>query len=350
MRKVLTVKPSLWLLVVLWLVAGLHPAELRVYRDAGHDTRTLQGDWRRHYGAMFGAGFQQRITEVSAQWKLSLTTWRTCPQAVSNHCFLFRVDQSAGAASSEFRLANETAQVDAITIISPSRAAILGRAMHNMYVVTPILLPSGLQLDRIICYWPALSPKRRFVAYLKFFPAHPGYEYSPSAEYLIYDLTAQAEDNRTPPNRARPLQPYDAGWPLYPGGLKNTPGDNMFEGHDVPVHWMTSEGFFWLDESDTLAFADRWQGVCRLVVADVSNGIQQPKVSAYPIDIARVVDLPGCKSKVAPSDFEGWSKDSTSLISVTNILGSPEKSHSLRVSFSPHPCLATTTLNVRLSR
>jgi hypothetical protein len=220
--------------------------------------------------------------------------------------------------------------------------------MHNMYVITLVLLPSGTQVDRFLCYWPALSPDRHFVAYEKFSPAHPGYDYSPSSEYLVYDLTASAEENRTPPNRRGPLQPYDVGWPLYPEGVKNRPGDNMFEGHDVPVHWLASEGLFWLGKSDTVAFVDRWQGVNSLVVADMSAGVQHPRVRAYPIDTAALVDLPACKTKVAPSDFEAWSENPATLIQVTEIGISPENPHALRLQLSPKACLGTSHSDIRV--
>ncbi|MGD0922086.1 MAG: hypothetical protein ABSA70_10015 [Terriglobia bacterium] len=246
-------------------------------------------------------------------------------------------------------MANQTAQVDALSIVSHTRLAILGRPLPNMAIVTLVDLPSGKEIDRIVCGGPSLSPDRRFFVYVKFVPAHAGYEWSPSAEYLVYDLTASPEDNRTPPNRARQLQPYDVGWPIYPEGVENIPGDNMFEGHDVPVHWMVSP-FVWFGRSHTVAFVDRWQGFIRLVVADLGAGIQQPRVSVYPIDIAKVLNLPGCQSKVAPSDFEAWSKDPTSLITVASIQASSEKPDSLRLSLSPHPCLAMTTVEVRLSR
>jgi hypothetical protein len=122
----------------------------------------------------------------------------------------------------------------------------------------------------------------------------------------------------------------------------------MFEGHDVPVHWMTSDGFFWLDQLDAVAFVDRWQGVSSLVVADVSGGIQRPRVHAYPIDAARVVDLPGCKSKVAPSDFEAWSKEPSVLIHVTDIQVSSQNPRFVRLKFSPHACLDTDHLDIRV--
>jgi hypothetical protein len=295
----------------------------------------------------FRPDMQGKLSAQSERWEVSLTGWKECPEALSDECFFFRVEEKLDHRVTTFRLANQTAQVDALNIVAASRLAILGRALPNLAIVSVADLPSGKEIDRIVCVGPSLSPDRRFFVYLKFVPAHPGYEWSPSAEYLIYDLTASAQDNRTPGDRGRPLEPYDVGWPLYPEGVKNTPGDNMFEGHDLPVHLMTSL-FYWLGKPDTVAFVDCWQGVNSLVVADVSEGIQHPRVSVYPIDTAAVVNLPACKSKVAPSDFERWSENPATLIRVADIGVSPEDPHALRLHFSPHPCLGTTHLDIRV--
>ena len=83
-------------------------------------------------------------------------------------------------------------------------------------------------------------------------------------------------------------------------------------------------------------------------MADLSGGIQQPKVSVYLLNIAGVVDLPGCKERVAPSDFEGWSKDPATLIEVKEIQVPPESKGVLRLHLSPHPCLRTDVLDVRV--
>jgi hypothetical protein len=291
---------------------------------------------------------QRKLSAASDRWAVSLTGWKACPEALSNWCYFFRIEDRLHHTVTEFRLANQTAQVDAISIVSVTRVAILGRALPTLAIVTVVDLLSRKEIDRIVCAGPSLSPDRRFFVYLKFVPAHPGYEWSPSAEYLVYDLAASAEDNRTLPNRSRPLEPYDVGWPLYPEGVKNLPGDNMFEGHSVPTHEMSSDWFFWLSRQDTVAFVDRWQGVNSLVVADVSEGVQHPRVSVYPIDASAAVDMPACKSKVAPSDFKAWSESPATLIQVTDIRVSPEDPHALRLQFSPQPCLGTGHLDIHV--
>jgi hypothetical protein len=320
----------------------------RAFPQTKPGQETPQDPWQAAPSA-FRPDLQRKLSARSDLWEVSLTGWKACPEASSNWCYFFRIEDKLDHKVAAFRLANQTAQVDALSIVGRARLAILGRPLPNMAIVTLVDLPSGKEIDRIVCGGPSLSPDRRFFVYVKFVPAHPGYEWSPSAEYLVYDLSASPEDNRTPPNRARPLEPYDVGWPLYPEGMKNTPGDNIFEGHDVPVHWMVSP-FVWFGKSDRLAFVDRWQGVIRLVVGDLRAGIQHPKVNVYPIETVGLLDLPGCKDKVAPSDFEGWSKDPSTLINITSIEVPADKPWFLRLQLAPQPCLAKTGLDVPLSR
>ena len=291
---------------------------------------------------------QRKLSAQSEVWDVSLTTQTGCPPEVSAlRCYRFAMKNRVTQEVTTFRLGNETSQVDALTIVRPDRLAILGRT-PELSIVTVLALPSGREVDRIICSGASLSPDRRYFAYLKFVPAYPGYEWSPSAEYLVYDLTASPEANRTPANPSRPTEPYDVGWPLYPEGAKNVSGDNMYEGHDVPVHWMSSEGFFWLNQSDIVAFVDRWEGTNSLVVADLSGGIERHKVSTYPLKTSGVVDLPACKDKVAASDLEAWSKDPGGLIHVSDIRISLDGPHILRLGLSPHPCIGATQLDVRI--
>jgi hypothetical protein len=267
----------------------------------------------------------------------------TCP---AQRAFLFEVKRRAKGTASEFRIANDTAQIDQVYAVNNERAAIVGRIQSSTTIVNLVDVNTGKLLDEFWCFDPSVSPDGRFVAYGKVFPLHfvPGVSY----EYLVYDLTAVPEHNRTPTNKGRTANRVDVGWPVYPVGLSNGSDDNILSDQAL-AHFISSDGFFWLDKSDTVAFVDRWQGANRLVVADVSVGIQQPRVSVYPIETAAVVDLPACKSKVAPSDFEALSKDPSTLITVTSIETLPEIPHSLRLSLSPHPCLATTMLDVRVS-
>ena len=151
----------------------------------------------------FRPDLQAKMSAQSDRWLVLLTTWEhPCPDALSNECFFFEIQNKLTHDKLTFRLANQTAQVDALNIVNASRLAILGRPLPNLSIVTIIDLPSGKEVDHFVGESPALSEHKWFVAYLKFVPAHPGYEWSPSAEYLVYDLTISPEYNRTPSNRA----------------------------------------------------------------------------------------------------------------------------------------------------
>ena len=327
------------LIIALWVVVPGSPSAQTTPAGESPDS------WQAAVRSPFQPQSQRKLSTRSGLWQVSLTGWSRCPASiVAFQCYSFRAEQLATHSVTTFLLANETVQVDAVSIAGSSRTAILGRALPNLAIITLVDLPTGKELDRVICEWPSLSPNRRFVAYLKFVPAHPGYEWSPSAEYLVYDLTAPPQDNRTLSNRARPLDPYDVGWPLYPEGAKNISGDNLFEGHDVPAHWMISP-FYWFTNSEVVAFVDRWQGADSLVLADIKAGIDSPKVRLHPLNTAGVVDLPGCRDRVAPSDFEAWSRDPATLINVEEIQLSPGKPSLLRLRLTPNPCLRTDVLD-----
>lgn len=301
--------------------------------------------WQAAASRAYRHGQQTALSADRDGWSVSLTGSWECAEAASNRCYSFGIEAKTDHSARTFHLANETAQVDAITIVNRQRFAILGRT-PDLSIVTVVDLSSARQVDRIICSGASLSPDSRYFVYGKFVPAHSGYGWSPSAEYLAYDLDASPEENRTPPNRHRPLEAYDAGWPIYPPGLKNTPGDNMLEGSDVPAHWAVSL-FVWRDETDTVALADRWQGAIRLVLADFAEGVPRPTVRTYGIDPGALVDLAGCRGRVASSDSAAWSKDPSTLLRVTKI--GPWNSNSLRLTFAPHPCLANTVLDVALN-
>lgn len=275
---------------------------------------------RSAHGSLFGAKFQRRLAADSADWRVVLERWQSCPaNSAGGECFYFRVEDKLRRTTSELLLANETGQVDTISFVGDSRAAVLGRVTPNLSIVSVVDLHGSRLVDHYICWWPIISPANRFVAYVKWFPAHIGYNYSLTNEYLAYDLRASPEANRTPVNTRKPVNPYDVGWPLYPPGLSNTPGDNVLYAHNRPVHTLGSEGLFWLNRGDTVAFVDHWQGVDSLVLADLSGGVRHPTVMVEPLETSSVVDLSACKSKIAPSDFEKLSGDPARLIDVTDI-------------------------------
>ena len=222
-------------------------------------------------------------------------------------------------------------------IVNGSKAAVIGRMQAAVSVVNVIDLSSAKLSDSFWCMRPSVSDDNRFVAYVKVFPLHfvPGVSY----EYLVYDLTATPEENRTPPNKGRMPDTYDVGWPVYPEGLLNTPGDNILKDESL-AHLMSSDGLFWLANTRTFGFTDRWRGVQRLVVASVPSGISHPRVTVKPLVKLGIVDVEKCK---------GISENAFQVSQIRVVKDRPEY---LRLSFrSTNPyCIRRDTLDVALGK
>jgi hypothetical protein len=307
--------------------------------------RGTSAAWRTARQSMFGAPYQQHVVASSHGWRISLLRWGPCRRAISGRCFFFVAGRMADHKIFRFRVANFTSQVDVITVVGGGEAAILGRVSANLFVITLVALPSGRQVDMFVGYWPAISPSLRYIAYVKWFPEHMGYGYTMTSEYLAYDVALPPSENR--PRGVRRGDYYRVGWPLYPPGAANSPGDTVLIGQDVPAHVMVSDGFFWLGKN-AVAFVDRWRDVNSLVVGDLSVGIRHPRITVRRIETSRVVNFASCAGKVAPSDLERWRKGPGSLIHVQKIRSSPGKPGWVRLILGPQPCLSATTLDLPL--
>jgi hypothetical protein len=229
-----------------------------------------------------------------------------------------------------------------VVLVKPSKALVLGRAGHSFWLANVVELPSGKIVDHFTPFRPVVSPGNRFLAYLKDFPPRPG-PVTISHEYIVYDLSRSADDNRP---RFKPGITYDAGWPVYPPGAKNARGENVLP-EGSPTHSLTSASLFWLD-NDTLAFTDYFQGQNLLVVVNLRRGVSDASVRTLSLDPDQLVDLDQCKKSTAPSDFEVWSKEPAGLISVEQINRVSGKPGMACLYFVPSPCLRQSHLMVKL--
>lgn len=340
------------LIILLGFGMVLTPGPCALNAAPGNDGRGLPNSPQhppvRTYATVFNPASQKKVSSESPLWSISLKKFEPCSGCQSGESFTFDVRKKDTGVVSQFTIVNETAQVDEIHVVNSARVAIIGRALPNTSVVNVVELRSGKILDRFLCGWPSVSPDGRLVAYIKFFPSHMGYGYSMSDEYLVYDLSAMREDNRVGFNKGNPEDTTNVGLPIYPNGSLNTVNDNIISGVYSNVHTISSDGFFWLDGKDTVAFVDQWEGVNRLVVANIENGVQKRVVDVYPIKTLTLVDLPACEGKIAHSDLERWSKNPGAIVHITDILISPENSRNLRLYLSQQPCLTSTTLDIPL--
>lgn len=299
------------------------------------------------YMSFYGA--QQAVQGEFGGWRIRLAEWQPLEWPPRRFKFLARNGKAGGTlqftlgawdGNSKSLQANQVVEIDPL---NDSRALILGLAAAGASVADIVDLPSGVVVDRFNCFDPIISPNHHFLAYVKSFPGHPGPD-SVSDEYLAYDLTRTAGYNRP---HFQPNLTYDAGWPVYPPGSTNAAGENLVPGLDAPAHRHSSTGFFWLDDQ-RLAFTDFFDGQNRLVVANLSNGIQKPDIKTLRLDASGIVDLEKCRGVVAPSDFARWSKDPGGLIRVSGITPVPGQSGTVQLGLVPGPCLTQSELTVTI--
>jgi len=285
-----------------------------------------------------------QVSADSGRWAVSLRAAEACRNCPSGVAFVFEARDKLTAQVTRFRLANETSRIDEVRIVGPGGVVVVGRFQRSS-VVTIVGLPGGHTLDTFLCGEPVFSPDDRLLAFLKWAPAHFPPDVGASEEYLAYDLTRNADYNRA--NLKAGVR-YDAGWAVYPPGATNAEFDNILRGSAVAGAHAIVSPLAWLDGRDTFAFVDRCRGVNRLILADVREGVRHPRVRAFPLDASQLVDLPSCKTRVAPSDFEKWSEEPGSLVLVDHMEIPDGERDVLRLRFSPQPCLARATLDIPL--
>ncbi|MGH9451733.1 MAG: hypothetical protein ACRD11_14545 [Terriglobia bacterium] len=295
------------------------------------------------YQTPFVPFHQGKVSAGSSAWAVSLKSYEKCNNCPSGMRYVFAARDLRTGATSDFQIASLIDQIDAIYLPpGVDRVAILGREGSMLSAVFVVGLPGGRTLDTFSAVWPSASPDHRFIAYRKWFPAHPPAQVSVSDEYLLYDLTKSPAFNR--PNGAAGLRD-DVGWPVYPQGAKNaSPLENLVP-RGTPAHSMASNGFFWLGE-ETLAFVDRWHGVDSLVLIGLKGGIHKPTARSIPLDVSQVIDMSLCRKDVSPSDMERWTEHPGNLIYVTCIQRPPKVKTHLRLRLAPGPCLRSLVLDL----
>jgi hypothetical protein len=123
-------------------------------------------------------------------------------------------------------------------------------------------------------HWLIMRPYRHFRS-----------ERSDSEEYLLYDLTADAEKNRM-----KGLTPFTQGLkgrPVYP-----VPHDGVpFEFEDHPpelTHTFRSNTFYWAPDSSAVAFADSVMDKLSIVVVQVEP--KGPSTLVLPVDVSGICE------------------------------------------------------------
>jgi len=173
-------------------------------------------------------------------------------------------------------------------------------------------------MDAFSGFEPVMSPDRRWVVYRKFYPRH--HDASISEEYLIYDLTKTAAQNRPP--EISLTNSGNVGRPIFPPGRTNLLWDN----YDLPddrMHRAGSLSFYWSADSQLVMFGDLLQDHFAVIAVTIDkDGL----VRAY-------------EHSITPSDLCGGkvAKDFGLFVSHAAISQDAPDEYLIKTDFQPMP-------------
>ncbi len=213
------------------------------------------------------------------------------------------VDRSSGradllllindAAPVKIRVPGGVDELDELCPVSDGRRVVLfGTAGHTTNI-NVIDQANGALLDSFYGTTPLMSPNQRWLVYRKFSPAHT--DLPVSEEYLLYDLSKNAAQNRQPQITASDRM--DVGAPIFPKGQKNLVLDQIGVPEDQQ-HEFRSDSFFWAPDSSAVAFADSVKDHLAIVLVTIDGG-GNPSAYVHAVPISEV-----CSGEVSMPDTE----------------------------------------------
>jgi hypothetical protein len=197
-------------------------------------------------------------------------------------------------------LPSELAQVDKVEFVGPNKVALLGALNGEVSSVVVVDPRTSRIIDKFYGYSLALSPDKRFVAYIKFFPAH--FISGVTDVYLYYDFQKTPAENRGHGIPSDDVQ--SVGRPIYPVGSPNLPGDNT-DKPDSEIHMLESGVLVWSPKENRLVFVDRFRGQTYLVMASFSIS-GSPEVKQQEIkktDVCLSTDAVQCNFAITSVQF-----------------------------------------------
>ena len=198
-------------------------------------------------------------------------------------------------------LPEEIAQVNEILRGPANRGLVVGECSGDLSALAVLDLNAAIVSDVVWAYAPDVSPNARYVAFIKFFPAH-GYGDSdgPEDHYMLYDLTRTALQNRPPGVKASRTD--IVGTTVYPPNIGNRDSDNL----GIPereAHFAATDGFFWSPTSDRFVFADTYRGALTLVMIHVDGAGGHPIASAVAVPQAKLCGRNFCSVHLSAVNF-----------------------------------------------
>jgi len=175
--------------------------------------------------------------------------------------------KSASGPGGRVELPAEIVQVNEMRAAQGGKAVVVGMVNGSVYEIVILNTRAPGIADMFLAYSPALSPDARFIAFVKFYPAH--FVEGTDDRYLLYDVSRSAVDNR--PSNATLNDHTNVGIAVYPH-TANQGGDNT----GVPPqqqHHMLAQRFFWQSDSSRYVFADDYAGEWDLVLVAIADGV-----------------------------------------------------------------------------
>jgi hypothetical protein len=136
----------------------------------------------------------------------------------------------------------------ATTIVTPTRAAVVGDVRWDVQAFTMFDPTNAKVLGQAFCRAPALSPDGRTLAFVRFFPEHFVPRDQQTAVYAVLDLSGEVGE-------AISSSRDDVGDIVYPlsspgPGAKTDADIHILDGQ---VHWLSSTSFTFTDDFHGLA-------------------------------------------------------------------------------------------------
>jgi hypothetical protein len=187
-----------------------------------------------------------------------------------------------GGSAAKISLPGVVDEIEEVCLLPNGRFIVFGTAGDSLYNVNIIDPASAVLLDSFYGFTPGMSPNQRWLAYRKFYPRHT--ELQVSDEYLLYDLSKTAAQNRPPGIGLDDHE--DVGLAIFPLGQKNVSGDHIGLPEDQR-HETRSWSFLWAPDSRAVVFADSCQGKLSIVLVRVDEG-RNTTALVHPISVAEI--------------------------------------------------------------
>jgi hypothetical protein len=142
-------------------------------------------------------------------------------------------------------------EVSSIDRVVGRQVAVIGDAGGGLYDVVLVDMTQYRIADYFMGYSPTISPDGRFIAFVKFYPTHPG-PVKVSDFVLLYDVAHGAVNNR--PAGISIYDRESVGTAVYPPGIKTQDPDSGLPDTAISYKIMDDD-FFWSPDSSMFVFS-----------------------------------------------------------------------------------------------